>query len=224
MLWQKMLVPCWPYRYRHLTGRAGVGLIQMVHWTWVEVIDNRSHLVRAKVISYQVTQQCEVTQHARFSKTTIWICWSTGMVSYSRIWPDISLPGRFFRCMNHRQSPLHSAFDKPVEHDVDCRHQYQPLSNESWTTAFIVLHRRWRHETRIWYTEYSLIILSHIVRIDCGPKKLAPCYFSEGHKYILVSDIGRKAGPIGSFRLIHQRNPKKFHMEPFPKVLSKNPL
>jgi hypothetical protein len=47
---------------------------------------------------------------------------------------------------------------------LDC-HQlpFGWMTNDCLGTAFIVLHRRWRHETRIWYAEYSLIILGHIV-------------------------------------------------------------
>jgi hypothetical protein len=37
------------------------------------------------------------------------------------------------------------------------------IMNDCHSTAFILLHRRWRHTTRIWHTEYNLIILSHIV-------------------------------------------------------------
>jgi hypothetical protein len=67
---------------------------------------------------------------------------------------------------------------------LDCHHPpFGWITIDCHDTAFIVLHRRWRHETRIWCTEYSLIILSHIVlakslaepRENCSDPYCLPC-------------------------------------------------
>jgi hypothetical protein len=47
---------------------------------------------------------------------------------------------------------------------IDCHQlRFGWITNDCLGTDIIVLHRLWRHETRKWYIEHSLISLSHIV-------------------------------------------------------------